>query len=70
MPRVKFQGHCLNCVFAIGKAVPEWEQILSSGAACQNLLIAANALGFSGQWITEWYAYDANVRSALAPGYR
>lgn len=47
-------------------SVPEWEQILSAGAACQNLLIAANALGFSSQWITEWYAYDANVRSALA----
>ncbi len=47
-------------------SVPEWEQILSAGAACQNLLIAANALGFSSQWITEWYAYDASVCSALA----
>lgn len=45
--------------------VPEWEQILSAGAACQNLLIAANASGFSGQWITEWYAYDHQVRTAL-----
>lgn len=46
-------------------AVPEWEQILSTGAACQNLLIAANAAGFSGQWITEWYAYDEQVCDAL-----
>lgn len=46
-------------------AVPEWEQILSTGAACQNLLIAANASGFSAQWITEWYAYDAQVLKAL-----
>lgn len=46
-------------------AVPEWEQILSAGAACQNLLHAATALGFSAQWITEWYAYDAAVRAAL-----
>ena len=46
-------------------AVPEWEQILSTGAVCQNLLIAANASGFSAQWITEWYAYDAHVLTAL-----
>ena len=45
--------------------VPEWEQILSTGAVCQNLLVAANASGFSAQWITEWYAYDAHVRAAL-----
>lgn len=48
-----------------GKSVPEWEQILSSGAVCQNLLIAAYASGFSAQWITEWYAYDAYVLKAL-----
>ncbi len=41
------------------------EQILSSGAVCQNLLIAANASGFSAQWITEWCAYDAQVCSSL-----
>lgn len=45
--------------------VPEWEQILSAGAVCQNLLHAANALGFSAQWITEWYAYNDDVRAAL-----
>jgi len=47
-------------------SVPEWEQILSAGAACQNLLTGVNASGFSGQWITEWYAYDKQVCSALA----
>ena len=46
-------------------AVPEWEQVLSAGAACQNLLIAANASGFSAQWITEWYAFDDAVAKAL-----
>jgi len=46
-------------------AVPEWEQILSTGAACQNLTLAANALGFSSQWITEWYAYSPRVATAL-----
>lgn len=45
--------------------VPEWEQVLSAGAACQNLLIAANAAGFAGQWITEWYAFDRAISAAL-----
>ena len=44
---------------------PEWEQILSAGAACQNLLVAATALGYGAQWITEWYGYSAGVRAAL-----
>jgi nitroreductase len=47
------------------KAVPQWEQILSAGAACQNLVVAATALGFGAQWITEWYAYSERVRRAL-----
>ncbi len=46
-------------------SVPEWEQILSTGAACQNLVLAANGLGYSSQWITEWYAYSPAVRTAL-----
>jgi nitroreductase len=41
--------------------IPEWEQILSAAAACMNLVIAANALGFATSWITEWYAYDRAV---------
>lgn len=45
--------------------VPEWEQVLSAGAACQNLLVAANACGFAAQWITEWYAFDAQIADAL-----
>lgn len=45
--------------------IPEWEQILSAGAACQNLLIAASAMGFGAQWLTEWYAYDPDVKDAL-----
>lgn len=47
-------------------AVPEWEQILSVGAACQNILNAAQAIGYAAQWITEWYSYSAHVREALA----
>ena len=45
--------------------IPEWEQVLSAGAVCQNLLIAARAMGFAAQWLTEWYAYDAKVLAAM-----
>ncbi|HEY1632226.1 MAG TPA: nitroreductase [Rhizomicrobium sp.] len=44
---------------------PEWEQVLSAGAACQNMLIAAHAMGFVGNWITEWYAFDRRVLGRL-----
>ncbi|WP_046865383.1 nitroreductase family protein [Microvirga massiliensis] len=45
--------------------IPEWEQILSAGAVCMNLLNAATAMGFGANWITEWYAYDRRVLDAL-----
>lgn len=45
--------------------IPEWEQVLSAGAATMNLLHAAHALGYAGSWITEWYSYDARVSAAL-----
>lgn len=47
---------------------PEWEQILSAGAASLNLCLAANALGFGTCWITEWVAYSPRVRAALGLG--
>jgi nitroreductase len=53
-------------------AAPEWEQILSAGASCLNLLHAALAFGFGAQWITEWYGYDEAVKTVfgLAPHER
>lgn len=42
---------------------PEWEQILSAGAACFNLCLAANALGYGTSWLTEWIAYSPTVRA-------
>jgi nitroreductase len=42
--------------------IPVWEQQLSAGAVCLNLFMAANALGFAANWLTEWYAYDAATR--------
>jgi len=46
-------------------AIPEWEQVLSSGAVCMNLLIAAEAMGWAANWITDWYAYDPRARALL-----
>lgn len=54
----------ISCVTP-NAAAPEWEQVLSCGAACLNLCLAANAMGFGTCWITEWYAYSPGVRSAL-----
>ena len=45
--------------------IPLWEQQLSVGAACMNLLIATHALGFVGGWLTGWPAYSDSVRDAF-----
>ncbi len=45
--------------------VPEWEQVLSSGACAINMLLASYALGYVGCWLTEWYAYDRAACDAL-----
>jgi nitroreductase len=50
--------------------IPLWEQELSAGAACMNLLAAAHAEGFAGGWVTGWAAYSETVRAAFAPAGR
>jgi nitroreductase len=45
--------------------IPEWEQVLSAGAAATNLVHAAYALGYAASWLTEWYAYDRAVCDAF-----
>src|SRR5437588_1445719 len=45
--------------------IPEWEQVLSAGAAAMSLVLAAHALGYAANWITEWYAYDRGVLAAF-----
>lgn len=45
--------------------IPVWEQELSAGAVCQNILIAATALGFVANWLTEWYAFHPAVKHGL-----
>lgn len=47
--------------------IPVWEQELSVGAACMNLLAAAHSEGFVGGWLTGWAAYSETVRAAFAP---
>jgi len=47
------------------KKIPLWEQQLSTGAACQNLLVAAHAKGFVGQWLTGWAATSDTVADGL-----
>lgn len=60
------------CVIAVVSApvecprgTPKWEQELSAGAVCFQMLLAARAMGFAAQWLTEWYAYDDGVNAAL-----
>lgn len=45
--------------------IPLWEQELSAGAACMNLLNATHALGFVGGWLTGWPTYSDTVRNAF-----
>lgn len=51
-----------------GHKVPVWEQQLSAGAVCMNLEHAANALGYSASWITDWYSYDPQALELLGVG--
>jgi nitroreductase len=45
--------------------IPLWEQELSAGAACMQLLNAAHAQGFVGGWLTGWPSYSEQVRDAF-----
>jgi nitroreductase len=48
--------------------IPEWEQRCSAAAACTNLIIAAQAMGYGANWITDWYAYDERAMALLGLG--
>ncbi len=54
----------LSCPIA-GSKIPVWEQELSVGAACMNLLTAAHASGFVGSWLTGWPTYSHAVRDGF-----
>ena len=44
---------------------PVWEQELSAGAVCYNLLLAARSAGFGAVWLSEWIAFDHDVDALL-----
>lgn len=50
---------------AIHPKIPVWEQELSAGAACMNLVNAAAASGYASQWISEWYSFDDEAARML-----
>ena len=45
--------------------IPEIEQVLAAGAAAQNMLLAAHALGYGAMWKTGGVAYDAKAKAVL-----
>ncbi|OWV70897.1 NAD(P)H nitroreductase [Rhizobium sp. R634] len=45
--------------------IPEWEQLMSAGALCLNVILAANASGYVANWLTEWFAYDERAYPLL-----
>lgn len=49
--------------------IPLWEQQLSTGAFCMNLLHAAHVHGFVGGWITGWPSYSERVRDLFGESH-
>ena len=45
--------------------IPVWEQQMSAGAVCMNMLYTATALGIGCQWNTDWVAYDAGIAAVM-----
>ena len=45
--------------------VPGVEQVLSAGAAAQNIMLSAHALGYAGIWRTGKTCFDPKVNAAL-----
>ena len=45
--------------------VPEWNQVLSAGAAGMALTVAASALGFATQWLLKWPGRDPEAAALL-----
>ena len=60
------------CVAVISRhlpgEIPEWEQRQSAAAVCHQLLLAASALGWGANWITDWYSYDPRALDILGCG--
>ena len=48
-----------------GHKIPEWEQILSAGAATTKLLTAAHALGYAGIWRTGSVSFSRTFMNSI-----
>ena len=44
---------------------PVWEQRYSAAAVCTTMLIAATAMGYGANWISDWYGEDATALGLL-----
>jgi len=55
----------LICETQSHKTVPQLEQLLSTAAAGQNILLALNALNFSAIWRTGLFAFNPQIGSML-----
>jgi len=53
---------------AVHPKIPVWEQELSAGAVCMNLINAALASGYAAQWLSEWYCFDEEASRFLGCG--
>jgi nitroreductase len=53
------------CHPAENSKVPAIEQVVSAGAAAQNILLAAYQLGYGAMWRTGAHAYEPKVHTAL-----
>ena len=49
-------------------AIPLFEQELSAGAVCMNLLHAAHGLGFGAMWVTGWAATNPDAAATIGAG--
>jgi nitroreductase len=66
LAKLKIPPLCVAVISAPkAAAIPAWEQELSAGAVCTTLLYAALAMGYGGNWITDWYAYDPEAGAVL-----
>jgi nitroreductase len=64
--KLKIPPLCIAVIASPREAsIPAWEQELSAGAVCTTLLYAAQAMGYGANWITDWYAYDAQATAIL-----
>lgn len=62
------QGETILAVLSTpveGSKIPVWEQELSAGALCMNILYAIHASGFAGGWLTGAPAYLGKLATRL-----